>query len=119
MALIAIEGLKIRGYVGVHEEEKILGNDYSLDIYITSLTQLAEEQDTLNDTIDYEQVALIAKKVLSQPANLLEHALQKVIKEIAVSFKNINHIKARLSKLHPPISGEVKRVYVEISRDFH
>ena len=115
MGLIAIEGIKFHGYIGCHKIEKRIGNYYEIDVYIETNLSKAGANDQLGNTIDYEIVYQIVKAIMSEPANLLEHVADKIIRSVGKKFKKIKNVKVRVAKLNPPLSGEVKKVYVELS----
>lgn len=111
MGLIALEGIQFHGYIGCYDAEKIIGNQYLLDIYIT--VSDIPDSDCLPDTLDYSRIHKIVFQHLDLHANLLETGVNQVIKIIQQNFSGIDAIKVRLSKLNPPINGSVQRVYVE------
>ncbi|NNC95667.1 MAG: dihydroneopterin aldolase [Chitinophagales bacterium] len=113
MGLIAIEGLQFYGHHGYYKEEKVLGGQYIVDIYIERDTSKAEVSDHLSDTLNYEDVYKLVKTEMEVHSNLIENVARRVLDKIKGAYK-VDHIKVRLSKLNPPLKGTVESVYVEL-----
>lgn len=119
MGIVALEGLKFHAYIGLYKEEKSIGNDYLVDIYIeTEIKNASIKEDQLSGTIDYEKVYHLVKKEMSSKANLLEFIADNIITTIKNEFSTVKNIKVRISKLNPPIKGEINRVFIELSKSF-
>ena len=52
MATIALEGMRFFAYHGYYEEERILGNDFILDVYVNAETVLTKFTDDLYADLD-------------------------------------------------------------------
>ena len=46
------------------------------------------------------------------PSRLLEHVAQRIIERIKSTVKGLDHIRVRVSKINPPIGGDVQSVSV-------
>ena len=68
--------------------------------------------DDLNDTPDYVVLHQIVVKEMKIPSRLLEHVAQRIIERIKSSVKDLDHIRVRVSKINPPIGGDVQSVSV-------
>ena len=54
----------------------------------------------------------IVVKEMKIPSRLLEHVAQRIIERIKSTVKNLDHIRVRVSKINPPIGGDVQSVSV-------
>ena len=81
--IIGLEGMKFFAYHGFYEEERIIGGDYIVDVYIYLNAKKAGETD--------DSIAAALKKMTKQKTK----------------------IKIRLQKLNPPINGEIKAAIFE------
>ena len=52
------------------------------------------------------------------PSNLIEHAARRIFDALIENFPQILHLNLRLSKLNPPLGGDVKSVSVEIRKNY-
>ena len=68
--------------------------------------------DDLNDTPDYVVLHQIVVKEMKIPSRLLEHVAQRIIERIKSSVKDLDHIRVRVSKINPPIGGDIQSVSV-------
>ena len=80
MITIALEGMRFHAKVGWYEEEKLLGNELVVDVYL-NVPPFKVETDLLPKTVDYETVFDTVKQVLSDDILLTNdkaHALLSV-----------------------------------------
>jgi len=111
---INIEGINIYAYHGCLEEEAKIGGNYIIDVYITTDFSEAAKTDELSKTIDYCTVYEICKKEMAIRNKLIEPVCQRVFSSLRKEFSNILHLHVKLTKLLPPINGNVEKVSVEI-----
>jgi dihydroneopterin aldolase len=114
MSLIVIEGMQFYAHHGYHKEEQVLGGKYTVDIYIKADLSEAAESDNLSKTINYEEVYQIAKTEMEKHSKLIEHVCQRIAKKVKDSFPQLQSLKVRVSKYHPPLKGNVERVFFEM-----
>ncbi|NAW50842.1 dihydroneopterin aldolase [Elizabethkingia argentiflava] len=115
---IILEDIKIYAYHGVLPEERVLGTFYLVSAEIQADLWEASESDRLEDTINYAEVNAIIHQEMKIPSQLLEHVLGRMIRSIAEKFTQISFIKIRLTKLQPPMMGEMKGVSLEMEKEF-
>ena len=114
MGKVSLEGMEFYARHGYYEEERVIGNKYSVDVTIDLDISEAAEEDKLEGTVNYERVYEIVQNVMSIDANLLEHLAGKLIKAIRDNFDNIDRVKVKVSKYNPPIKGLCHRAMVEL-----
>ena len=112
MSTISLEGMTFHSYHGCLPEEKVTGNTFIVDLSIEVDTSKAERSDDLNDTVDYSQVYEIVNKEMGQPSKLIEHVARRIIDSLNAGIPAIKEIKVKVSKINPPVGGEVGRVSV-------
>lgn len=111
---INIEGIKLYAYHGCLEEEAKIGGNYIVDVYMETDFTEAAVSDDLNKTIDYCAIYEIAKAEMAQRSKLIEHVGKRIFDRIKSEFKSINHLNVKITKLVPPMNGEVEQVSIEI-----
>ena len=76
------------------------------------IAQKAEITDEVRDTVDYSQVYALIKEQMSIPSHLLEHVGRRIINAVKEKFKEITEVKLKISKLNPPVGGQMDCVSV-------
>ncbi len=118
MGQIALEGLQFYAYHGVYPEEKLIGNRFEVDIYITTNFKKATETDDVGETISYETVFLICQSAMRKPVNLLETLTNNIIDGLKHQFDNIQEVTVRIRKASPIPHAKFSSVFVEEEHNF-
>lgn len=115
MAIISLEGIKMFGRHGFYEEEKILGNEFIIDLFVETEISDAAEEDDLFKSVNYETLFYLCKVEMKEPAKLLETVGNRIVDRINEHFENIEGVRLKLTKINPPLDGEVEKASIEIS----
>lgn len=102
---------------GYYEEERIIGNKYSVDVHIESDFREAADSDQISGTINYEKIYKTVANVMNIDALLLEHLAGKMVKELKAHFPDAGRVTVKVSKYNPPIKGLCHRASVELSSE--
>ena len=94
------------------KEETVIGSEYRVDLWVDADLTVASSSDDLKDTPDYVVLHQIVVKEMKIPSRLLEHVAQRIIERIRSTVKDLDHIRVRVSKINPPIGGDVQSVSV-------
>ncbi|HAA94907.1 MAG: dihydroneopterin aldolase [SAR202 cluster bacterium] len=115
---IVLEGMRFYGFHGVNPEERVLGQEYVVDLTVEMDLGPAGESDRLEDTVSYAHIYRAVKDVMEgEPKNLLEAAAQAVADRVLAEF-SVDSVGVRVKKPHPPIRGSViENATVEIYRN--
>ena len=120
MALIALEDMRFYAYHGLYEEERIIGTNFVLDIFIETDIHSADTikehgMDKLINTINYETVYDICKMQMRQESSekLLETVLSNIVFALKKQFSTIQVVKTKIRKLNPPIGGYIGSASIE------
>ena len=114
MGIIKLQNIRTFSYHGCLVEESKIGSDYRVDLEVqTNLTQSAMSDD-LKDTVDYVHLNRIVVEEMALRSNLLEHVAQRIITKIFNDVPSVTSIKLGVSKLNPPIGGDVEAVTIEL-----
>lgn len=110
--LVKLEGLDFFAHHGVYEEEREIGNKYTVTIELEIADDLDFVSDQLENTINYEEVYRLVKAVMDQPRKLLETLAvdinQRALKEFALAQK----VQTIVSKHNPPIKGVCRKATI-------
>lgn len=110
--------MKFHAYHGCLDFEKRDGNTFLVNLILELNTEKAEISDKLEDTLNYQEVYDVVKREMEIPSNLIEHAARRILDALIENFPQILHLNLRLSKLNPPLGGDVKSVSVEIRKNY-
>ena len=114
MGQVSLEGMEFYARHGYYEEERIIGNKYSVDVHIETDFTEAAAADKLEGTINYEKVYELVAEVMKIDAMLLEHLAGKMIKSIKHSFPEVHSVEVVVSKYNPPIKGLCQKASVRM-----
>ncbi len=112
MGSIKLKNIRTFSYHGCLEEEAKIGSEYAVDLEIKTDLRKSSESDLLADTVDYVHLNAIVVEEMSQRSNLLEHVAHRVIKRIFSELPEVSRILLEVSKINPPIGGDVESVTV-------
>ncbi len=115
MNKINIEGIKLYAYHGCLNEEAIIGGNYIVDVNMLTDFSEAAETDDLLKTIDYCAIYEICKTEMAIRSKLIEQVGQRIFEHIKKDFPQVTKLQVKLTKLIPPINGNVERVSIEIA----
>ena len=94
------------------KEETVIGSEYRVDLWVDADLTVASSSDDLKDTPDYVVLHQIVVKEMKIPSRLLEHVAQRIIERIKSTVNDLDRIRVRVSKINPPIGGDVQSVSV-------
>ena len=111
---ILLQGLQYHAFIGVGEQEQVVGNDYVLDLRLGYPFAAAMESDVVDDTLNYADVFNLVSEVMKQPSKLLEAAAGKIVKELCARYKRLESIDLKLVKRNPPMGADCDSTGVEL-----
>ena len=116
MGKIEIEGMEFYAFHGHFKAEQVVGNRFLVDLTLISDSSEAAKSDNLADAMDYQIAYRIVKEEMQIKSHLLEHVAQRIIDRLYVECPSIEKAKIKLSKLNPPMGGEIEKVSVTLER---
>ena len=114
MGIIKLKNIRTYSYHGCLIEEGKIGSDYSVDLEVKTDLRKSALSDNLEDTVDYVLLNRIVEEEMAIRSNLLEHVAHRIIKRIFDEVAAISRITLGVSKLNPPIGGDVEAVTIEM-----
>lgn len=116
MLEIALEGLEFYAYHGYYEEERKIGNFFSVDIKVKTELYEFSDSENLSNTINYEHLYTIAQEEMSIPRKLLETIANNITDKVFSSLPEVKEMEVSISKYNPPFGGQCKKAKVSLSR---
>lgn len=111
---IEVNGIKLYAYHGCLEEEGKIGGNYVVDVHIKTNFQQAAISDELDQTIDYVQINAIVTREMAIRSKLIEHVGQRIVSCIEQEIKGLIGLRVKVTKICPPINGDVDNVAIII-----
>jgi dihydroneopterin aldolase len=115
MRRINIEQIKLYAYHGCLDEEARIGGNYIVDVSLDVDFSVAEKTDDLTRTVDYCAVYEVCRAEMEIRSKLIEHVCARIHNRLMTRFPSVTWLKVKLTKMNPPIGGNVGNVSVEIS----
>ena len=116
MFTISLNNLAFHAYHGVYEEERMLGNDFEVNVSVTF--EADEPVTSLQHTINYVSIYNIIKQRMVIPLPLLETLAQELTQEIYEFDNRIKIILVSVEKKNPPIPNMEGSVSVHYKKEF-
>ena len=114
--VIKINNIKVYAFHGCLEEEALIGGNFIVDIEIFTDYSLAAKNDDLTKTVDYCDVYQIVKREMKIRSKLIEHAAERIANALKKEIDGIDKINVQLTKIAPPVNGDVGSVSVIITK---
>jgi len=102
---LKIEDIKLWARVGVLNEERQLGQLFSLDIFLWTDFEKCTAKDDIKKTVDYSELIEILKDQSKKICCFTIEKYSNAILEIIDSEFKLSKIKIILTKCNPPIIG--------------
>ena len=114
--LIEVNGIQLYAYHGCLEEEARIGGYYKVDVRMRTDFKQAAETDELALTIDYVQVNRIVTEEMAIRSKLIEHVGQRIVDRMFKEVPRLDALSVKVTKITPPINGDVQNVAIIIEQ---
>ena len=114
MGIIKLKNIRTYSYHGCLIEEGKIGSDYTVNLEVKTDLRKSCTSDDLKDTVDYVLLNRIVVEEMAIRSDLLEHVAHRIITRIFEEIPEISRIIVSVSKLNPPIGGDVEAVTIEM-----
>jgi len=116
MGKIVLKNIKVYGYHGCLVEEGQIGSDYHVNLSVKTNLKPSSISDNLQDTVDYVHLNNIVKEEMAIRAKLLETVASRILDRIYNEIPMVKKATVAVSKINPPIGGDVEMVTIKMSR---
>ena len=114
MGTIKLKNIRTFSYHGCLLEEGKIGSDYTVDLEIKTDLRKSCQTDDLKDTVDYVLLNKIVVEEMAIRSHLLEHVGYRIIIRMFKEIPAVSRILINVSKINPPINGDVEAVTIEL-----
>ena len=112
--IIFIDGARFFAYHGVGEQERLVGNTYTVSLRMEVDLRQASLTDDLVDTVSYAEIYEAIRQEMAIPSHLLEHVAGRIAQRVLRDFPRVKAVDLRLAKRNPPMGGDVDAAGVEL-----
>ncbi len=116
MGIIKLQNIRTFCYHGCLIEESKIGSNYIVNLKIKADLDLSAQSDALKDTVDYVSLNAIVVEEMAIRAELLETVALRIINRVLNELSKVTQITIEVSKLNPPIGGDVEAVTIKIKQ---
>ena len=116
MVEIYLKNVRCYSFHGCLKEEGVIGSDYLVNLWVKGALDKTPLTDKIEDTIDYVFLNKVIVEEMSIPSKLLETVAKRILDRVFREDKRIRKIKVSVSKICPPINGDVESVGVKLSK---
>ncbi|MBM3429335.1 MAG: dihydroneopterin aldolase [Bacteroidetes bacterium] len=114
MGVIYVNDIEVYAQHGCLEEEAVIGGKYIIDAVFHVDVKKAAHHDDLDLTIDYVKVTEIVQREMAIRAKLIESVGYRILHALENEFPQAEAIRVKLTKIAPPIPGQVGSVSIEL-----
>lgn len=115
MDKVFIQDLRVRGIIGVYEQERTTPQDILINITLLNDQSKAGLSDQIADCIDYATVAEQVRMIAETAHRFTVEALAADLAKFCLGIEGVHKVIVRVEK--PGVIPMVRSVGVEIERD--
>lgn len=112
--IIELNGMRFYAYHGVSPQETKVGNYFLVDVIYSLPLQDVFYTDKVEDTISYAIIYDLVAQEVAIPSKLLETVTGRIMHTLKAHFPSLSGLKVKLTKLNPPVGGEVHSASVTL-----
>ncbi len=116
MGVIEIEGMKFYAYHGHFKAEQVVGNSFEVYVRLETNCSKAAKSDKLDDALNYQAIYECLQKQMQIKSALLENVAERILDALYAKFPAIVKARLKISKINPPMGGEIEKVSVTLER---
>jgi|688.fasta_scaffold136744_2 dihydroneopterin aldolase len=114
---IILKDIKLFGFHGVTELERISGTEFCINISISIESNENRAITQLSDTIDYSEVFLLLKDEFAKPELLLEVLANRIASAVVKKYIIAQTVELTIMKLNAPIAGLDGQVGIKLKKN--
>ena len=116
MGKIILKNVRCYSFHGCLKEESVIGSDYLVNLKVWASLKKSAQSDELIDTVDYVLLNHIIKTEMTKPSKLLETVAKRINNEIFKKEPRVTKSIVSITKLCPPINGDVEGVSIKLKQ---
>lgn len=117
MGQVYIRNVRMHAYHGVLPQERVVGNDYVVNLEVDYPIGVACDTDNVADTMNYAVAAEVIRREMCVQSNLLEHVANRIADAIIKVFPLTERVMVDIEKIAPPMSVDCDGAGVRIVKE--
>lgn len=114
--IIEIEGMEFFAYHGCFEAEQVVGNKFVVYACLHYECDCSAASDNIADALSYQTAYEVIAKEMMVRSHLLEHVGMRMLDALYASFPQLTYAKVKISKMNPPLGGQIKCTSVTLEK---
>ncbi len=115
MGTIKVENIRVFANHGCLKEETAIGSDYRVDLEVKADLKISAISDDLSHTVDYVFLNKVVREEMNTASKLLETVAKRILTRIFEEDKLVQKATVSVSKINPPIGGDVEMVTIKLT----
>lgn len=111
---IYLRNVRFHAFHGVLPQERIVGNDYLVNLVLDYDFSSAMQTDNLQETLNYAEVYQKVREEMAVPSKLLEHVAGRIAHRLFSDFPEIQKLQLSITKVNPPMGADSDGAGVEV-----
>lgn len=111
---IYLRNVRFHAFHGVLPQERIVGNDYLVNLVLDYDFSSAMQTDELQGTLNYAEVYQKVREEMAVPSKLLEHVAGRIAHRLFSDFPKIQKLQLSITKVNPPMGADSDGAGVEV-----
>lgn len=111
---IYLRNVRFHAFHGVLPQERIVGNDYLVNLVLDYDFSSAMQTDELQGTLNYAEVYQKVREEMVVPSKLLEHVAGRIAHRLFSDFPEIQKLQLSITKVNPPMGADSDGAGVEV-----
>lgn len=111
---IYLRNVRFHAFHGVLPQERIVGNDYLVNLVLDYDFSSAMKTDDLQGTLNYAEVYQKVREEMAVPSKLLEHVAGRIAHRLFSDFPEIQKLQLSITKENPPMGADSDGAVVEV-----
>lgn len=111
---IYLRNVRFHAFHGVLPQERIVGNDYLVNLVLDYDFSSAVQTDDLQGTLNYAEVYQKVREEMAVPSKLLEHVAGRIAHRLFSDFPEIQKLQLSITKVNPPMGADSDGAGVEV-----
>lgn len=113
MQEVALRNVRFFSPIGYYEEERILGNEFFVDVSVYFPFRNPDAED-LTNTINYEELYELLCSVMEKERKLLESAAEELLSAIQTRYRFLDEVRISIRKTTPPFGHDDAQTVVSL-----
>ena len=109
---IVLNNMRFYAQHGCYHTEQKVGTRFAVDLSVQYDGTQAAESDDVQDALNYLDLYHAVAQEMATPSHILEHVARRILDRIGRDFPQALEAEVRVSKIAPPLGGDIESVTV-------